>query len=350
VTSVVSTKRSACWVAVHMQRSICFATGTASFARTCCTPVTAYVIGGPFFHTRRSDAGAHAALFRQTKQFFVLKTCCKLDALSYSHLRTEAQLMHGVSHPFLITPLAISNPPGRSTHFSLLLPLCPGGDFLQLLRRQAGCQLSTSDARTYFCMIALGLQALHDLGLVYRDLKPDNLLVQANGYLALADFGFVVPAAECTRSRAGTAEYQAPELLRAERHGAAVDWWALGVLLFEMVVGKQPFTGSEAEVQEAVLAHTHGLPQRCAAQEEALLGDAAPIVRALLIAEARERLGAVEAGGVSALRGHPWLASVDWEQLLEMKVSAPMVPSELSADADAALAELTQRCQSGFDF
>jgi hypothetical protein len=103
---------------------------------------------------------------RESGRLFVLKTCCKLDALSYAHLRAEAAAMHGVDHPLLVAPVAISSPPGRSANYSLLLPLCPGGDLLQLLRRQPGHKLPLDEARSYCCMVVLGLSALHEHGCV----------------------------------------------------------------------------------------------------------------------------------------------------------------------------------------
>ena len=105
-------------------------------------------------------------------------------------------------------------------------------------------------------MITLGLCALHDAGLAYRDLKPENLLVRDNGYLCIADFGFCAPLAECRRQRLGTPMYQAPELMRKQVHGVAVDWWALGCLLLEMSIGASPFhRDEESETEAAVLAH-----------------------------------------------------------------------------------------------
>ena len=101
---------------------------------------------------------------RQTSQLFVLKTCCKLDALSYAHLKAEAEAMQGVDHPLLIGPMAISSPPGRASNYSLLLPLCPGGDLLQLLRRQPDSRLPPHDTRIYCAMLTLGLAALHGHG------------------------------------------------------------------------------------------------------------------------------------------------------------------------------------------
>ena len=173
----------------------------------------------------------------ETHELRALKFCCKLDAPSYAHLRTEATLASRVAHPFVLSPLAIADSPGRAGNFSVMLPLCPGGDLLQLLRREPSKMLPELHVRSYASMIVLGLRAIHDAGLVYRDLKPENLLVRANGYLCLADFGLAATLAECRKkgTQVGTAMYQAPELTRKLPHDQTVDWWAFGCLLVEMV-------------------------------------------------------------------------------------------------------------------
>ena len=108
---------------------------------------------------------------RETRELRALKFCCKLDAPSLVHLKAEAKLAARVKHPMVLTPLAIADAAGRAGNFSVLLPLCPGGDLLQLLKRQQGSALSESATRAYGAMIILSLDAIHEAGLCYRDLK-----------------------------------------------------------------------------------------------------------------------------------------------------------------------------------
>ena len=146
---------------------------------------------------------------REGGELFALKTCCKLDALSYAHLRQEAVLMKPLRHAFLLTPVEVVDSRGRAASFSVLLELCPGGDLLQLLRRQPEARLQPAAAARYCAMIVLGLGALHEAGLAYRDLKPENLFLRANGYLRLADFGLAAPLAECDTTQVRTARCRA---------------------------------------------------------------------------------------------------------------------------------------------
>lgn len=200
---------------------------------------------------------------RQTGELVVLKFCCKLDAPSYSHLRTEADLIKKLrksncsSCPFLLMPIASADSSGRAGSFSLLLPLCPGGDLLQLMRQQPEGCLSEDSSRAYASMIVLGLYALHEAGLVYRDLKPENILIRPSGHIAIADFGFAGTLAQCKRRvKVGTVAYQAPEIVNKMPHGTAVDWWALGCLLLELVQGVQTFATGECS-NRAVPVRSH---------------------------------------------------------------------------------------------
>ena len=236
---------------------------------------------------------------REGGELFALKTCCKLDALSYAHLRKEAVLMQPLRHNFLLTPVQVVDSRGRAASFSVLLELCPGGDLLQLLRRQPEGRLQPAAAARFCAMIVLGLEALHEAGLAYRDLKPENLFLRANGYVRLADFGLAAPLAECDTTQVGTALYQAPELVRKQAHGPGVDWWALGVLLVEMLSGSSPFAAaadqaadqasSEEATHAAILEHVGGVPASVAA--DALPADAALLIAALLQPDAAQRLG-----------------------------------------------------------
>ena len=108
---------------------------------------------------------------RKTLELRALKFCCKLDAPSLVHLKAEAKLAGRIHHPMVLTPLATADSPGRAGNFSVLLPLCPGGDLLQLLKRQEGSALAEDAARAYGAMIVLALTAIHEAGLCYRDLK-----------------------------------------------------------------------------------------------------------------------------------------------------------------------------------
>ena len=294
---------------------------------------------------RGNFAEVNVVRHRQTRELRALKFCCKLDALSYAHLRAESTLASRVSHPFVLSPLAVADSPGRAGNFSVLLPLCAGGDLLQLLRRHEGRAIAEASACAYGAMVVLGLSALHDAGLCYRDLKPENLLVKENGYLCIADFGFTAPLSECRKMKVGTAMYQAPELLKKMKHGTPVDWWALGCLLLEMVSGHSPFAADDEDATEAlVLAHVLGDPPAAPEGAPAPSAPLRDLCSGLLHPNPSERLS------VEGIQKHAWFASLDWNACAEMRMPPPSTPPPLDTDdTDKLLEELSRRCQQGFD-
>lgn len=117
----------------------------------------------------------------------------------------------------------------------MVLEYVPGGELFTHLRR-AG-KFPNEQTRFYAAQIVMAIQALHTDGAVYRDLKPENLLLDAEGYIKIVDFGFAKYVEDRTWTLCGTPEYLAPEIIQSKGHGKAVDWWALGILIYEMLAG-----------------------------------------------------------------------------------------------------------------
>jgi cGMP-dependent protein kinase len=152
-------------------------------------------------------------------------------------------------------------------------------------------------------------------------LKPENLLIAADGYLKLADFGFArrLPPGDRADTLCGTPEYLAPELVQQAGHTKAVDWWALGVLIFEMVAGRPPFSGDDRMAMfRDIVACRYAWP---AGPSKA----ARDLVRQLLRVAPAARLGAGR-GGAGEVRAHPWFAGFDWDGLTARTLPAPFVP------------------------
>ena len=121
----------------------------------------------------------------------------------------------------------------------MLMEFVPGGEIFSHLRR-AG-RFSNEAGKFYAASIVLAIQTLHQKDIVYRDLKPENLLLDGKGFLKITDFGFAKIITDRTWTLCGTPEYLAPEIIQSKGHGKGVDWWALGVLIYEMLAGYPPF-------------------------------------------------------------------------------------------------------------
>ena len=172
------------------------------------------------------------------------------------HIKSEVTILSTVAHPFIVNML------GHLQDASKLYMLCeyvPGGELFSHLRREG--QLTEAAARFYACEIVLAFEYLHSINVLYRDLKPENLLLTAKGHLKITDFGFAKVVHDRTYSLCGTPEYLAPEIIQSAGHGKGVDWWALGILLFEMLVGFPPFYADTPNgIYQKILAGAIDMP------------------------------------------------------------------------------------------
>ena len=183
---------------------------------------------------------------RESRMGYALKCMSKFgDSLWSGAILREKQLLARVAdqHPFLCGLVEAYQ---DDSCVYMLLPLVTGGELHALIRSQP-TPLAPSAACFYVGAVALALEHLHSLGIVYRDLKAENVMLDAQGYPIIIDLGFAKELdgnAPHTMTMCGTPAYMAPELARGEPHGFAVDWWALGILLFECLTGRDPFSTS----------------------------------------------------------------------------------------------------------
>jgi serine/threonine protein kinase len=178
-------------------------------------------------------------------------------------------------------------------------------------------------AKFYAAEIVLALEYMHAHNIVYRDLKPENLLLDAKGHMKIADFGFAKVVPEVTWTLCGTPEYLAPEIIQNRGHGKAVDWWSLGVLIYEMIAGYPPFYAeTPVAIYEKIVAGVVEFPR-----------DFDPIARdlicRLLVSDPTRRLGSSSETSYG-VRNHPWFAGIDWLGLYNRTVPAPIVPLVMS--------------------
>lgn len=181
-------------------------------------------------------------------------------------------------------------------------------------------------ARIYIAEIGSALGHLHSLGVVYRDLKPENILLDDNGHVCLTDFGLSkdINPNDKAHTFCGTPEYLAPEIVTGAGHDKMVDWWALGILLYELTVGIPPFYSQNVnemynKIQHGVLRFPPFLSEHCKS-----------LIVGLLNRDPKKRLGAVH--DFDDIKSHPFFAPIDWDKLMKKQIDVPYKPKVKGPD------------------
>ncbi|CAF2121473.1 BnaA03g11170D [Brassica napus] len=346
----------------------------------------------------------HLAELNGTRCYFAMKVMDKTALASRKKLlraQTEREILQCLDHPFL---------PTLYSHFEtekfscLVMEFCPGGDLHTLRQRQPGKRFTEQAAKFYVAEVLLAMEYLHMLGIIYRDLKPENVLVRDDGHVMLSDFdlslrctvslsivrsstnlsgseGLSKSSVSCSQQPAciqqpscismaptscfgprffskskkdkkpktdngnhqvtplpelvaetsarsmsfvGTHEYLAPEIIKGEGHGSAVDWWTFGIFLYELLFGKTPFKGSG---NRATLFNVVGQPLRF--PDSPVVSFAArDLIRSLLVKEPQHRLAYKR--GATEIKQHPFFEGVNWA--LVRCASPPEIPKPVEIE------------------
>mmetsp|Transcript_22538 Transcript_22538/g.29493 ORF Transcript_22538/g.29493 Transcript_22538/m.29493 type:complete len:559 (+) Transcript_22538:73-1749(+) len=229
------------------------------------------------------------------------------------HTRTERRVMGQIRHPFVV---ALHYAFQTRDKLYFVLDYCPGGELFFHLTRMK--RLPEHMARFYSAEIALALEHLHSNNVIYRDLKPENILLDELGHVKLADFGLakenVEDEAKGATSLCGTPEYLSPEILERKGHGTAVDWWALGMVTYEMLTGLPPwYTTDRKELFQRLRGAQLSFPFYISRQT-------AHLISGLLARNPVERFGAAE------IKSHPFFSSIDWDALYRREINPPFNP------------------------
>jgi serine/threonine protein kinase len=195
------------------------------------------------------------------------------------------------------------------------LEFCQGGELLSWMKRNE--RFSEDVCRFFCCEILIALEYIHSNNCIYRDLKPENVLIDKFGHVKIADFGFVKKIQQKTYSTVGTLVYLAPEILIESGHDFGVDFWSFGVLMYEMLVGYSPFDGeTKIEVFKKINEGKVTFPKGISKVAKSL-------IKKLLNKEKSERIGCLK-GGINDIKEHPFFAGVDWMKVVEKKYPSPL--------------------------
>uniref|UniRef100_A0A915E159 Protein kinase C n=1 Tax=Ditylenchus dipsaci TaxID=166011 RepID=A0A915E159_9BILA len=288
---------------------------------------------------RGSYAKVVQAEHKQTKQIYAIKIIKKAlctDEEDIDWIQTEKSVFETASnHPFLVGLHSCFQSDSR---LFFVIEFIPGGDLMFHMQKQL--KLSEDHARFYSAEIILALHFLHSRGIIYRDLKLDNVLLDAEGHIRLTDFGMCkenIGPTDTTSTFCGTPNYIAPEILRGDDYGFSVDFWALGVLMYEMMAGRSPFQlpanedeqNTEDYLFQIILERQIRIPRQLSVR-------AANILKGFLNKEPHERLGCkpdIEEGLNDIKLNNFFKTSIDWELLEQRQLRPPYNPN-VAGDRD----------------
>lgn len=202
-----------------------------------------------------------------------------------------------------------------------------GGEIFRLLRKE---RFFPNDvALFYITEIVLTLEFLHKKHIAYRDLKPENLLIANDGHVKITDFGFAKEIKDKTYTLCGTPEYLAPEIILSLGHNKGVDWWALGVLIFELLGGYPPFYDENPlEIYKKITVGVYVFP-------ECIYPSARDLISKMIEPDMSKRLGCM-ANAAKDIKDHNWFKGVDWKVVEGKQIPPPWVP-EIEGKLDASL-------------
>ncbi|KAK2766906.1 serine/threonine protein kinase, AGC [Arachnomyces sp. PD_36] len=290
---------------------------------------------------------------KKSTRLYAMKVLSKKEMIKRNKIKralAEQEILATSNHPFIVT---LYHSFQSEDHLYLCMEYCSGGEFFRALQTRPGKCIPEDDARFYAAEVTAALEYLHLMGFIYRDLKPENILLHQSGHIMLSDFDLskqsdpggaptmiigrngasatslpTIDTKSCianfrTNSFVGTEEYIAPEVIKGCGHTSAVDWWTLGILIYEMLFGTTPFKGKNRNATFAnILRDEVPFPEQSGSPQVSNLCKS--LIRKLLIKDELRRLGA--RAGASDVKTHPFFRNTQWALIRHMK--PPMIPHQ----------------------
>ena len=254
---------------------------------------------------------------KRTSEYIVIKILIKSEIVKSKqeqHILNELDILETISHPSIISCTGFTQ---DEKYLYLAFEFIQGGDLFNLLKVE-NC-FSIDKAQFYAGQIVFVFEYLHSKNIVYRNLKPENILINKNGYIKIADFQFAKVVTDRTYTMCGTPGYLAPEIILNKGHGLSVDWWTLGVLLYEMICGVDPFADDDPiKIYENILEGNIQFSSHFDDKSKSL-------IKHLLEPDLSRRYGNLK-NGVNDIKNHLFFKSLIWDKLLRQEIEAPFIP------------------------
>jgi CRP-like cAMP-binding protein len=254
---------------------------------------------------------------------YALKMLSKREIIGHHQVEgviREKNIMASISHPFVVN-LVSTFQDDRSLY--MLIELVQGGELFSVIHTETRDGIPNTNSRFYAACILESLSHLHHRNICYRDLKPENILIDGKGYCVLVDLGFAKIVVDKTYTLCGTPEYLAPEIILSKGHDKGVDYWAFGVLIYEMLVGRSPFYSygtDQVSLFKRIVQVKYSFPPGGAVNDQAQ-----DLIQRLIVRRQANRYGCLARGDMD-IRDHPWFTSIDVDKLLHKEIKAPWVP------------------------
>lgn len=284
---------------------------------------------------------------KKTDKLFAMKVLSKKEMIARKKIKralAEQEILATANHPFIVT---LYHSFQSDEYLYFCMEYCMGGEFFRALQTRPGKCLVEEDARFYAAEVTAALEYLHLMGFIYRDLKPENILLHQSGHIMLTDFDLAKQSGQAggrpatvtqiepggvplidtkvctadfrTNSFVGTEEYIAPEVIKNLGHTSAVDWWTLGILIYEMIFATTPFKGAHRSATFAnVMTLDVAFPESPKTTKEGK-----ECILRLLAKDETHRLGSQS--GASEVKAHKWFAKINWGLLRNQ--TPPIVPA-----------------------
>lgn len=255
----------------------------------------------------------------------VLKKAQVIKMKQVEHTNDERKMLKLIDHPFVIRMWGTFQ---DSKNLFMVMDYIEGGELFSLLRKSK--RFPNPVAKFYSAEVLLALDYLHSHNIIYRDLKPENILIDRYGHIKITDFGFAKEVAFYTWTLCGTPDYIAPEVITAKPYNKSVDWWSLGILIFEMLTGYTPFYDKQPiKTYEKILQSKVHYPPF-------LEPASVDLLTKLITPDLTRRLGNLQ-NGAQDIKDHVWFQEVVWDKLYAKDIVTPYEPPVAAGVGDSSL-------------